>query len=129
MTYRLEAVDHVQLVMPAGPDAEARAIAFYSGLLGLTQVPKPPPLDARGGCWFGNGSVTLHLGVEEPFSPAKKAHPGLAVSGLDELVATLESAGHAMRRVEDVPGMPQAFVFDPFGNRIELVPVTPSDHP
>lgn len=120
--FRVEALDHVQLAMPPGAEAEARAAAFYGGLLGLGRVPKPPELAARGGCWFENGSVRLHLGVEEDFRPARKAHPALAVAGLDALVARLEAGGHAVRRTEDVPGMPQWYVDDPFGNRVELVP-------
>jgi catechol 2,3-dioxygenase-like lactoylglutathione lyase family enzyme len=120
--YRLTAIDHVQLAVPAGPDAEAAAEAFYGGLLGLDRIPKPPELAVRGGCWFESGAVKVHLGVEEEFRPARKAHPALVVQGLEELVRALEGAGHPVRRVEDVPGMPQCFVDDPFGNRIELVP-------
>jgi catechol 2,3-dioxygenase-like lactoylglutathione lyase family enzyme len=125
--YRLVAVDHVQLAMPAGAGHEEDAEAFFSGLLGLDRVPKPPELAVRGGCWFTNGDVTLHLGVEEGFRPARKAHPALVVDDLDALVAALEAAGHPTRRVEDVPGMPQCFVADPFGNRIELVAAAGGD--
>jgi catechol 2,3-dioxygenase-like lactoylglutathione lyase family enzyme len=120
--YRLTAIDHVQLAVPAGPDAEAAAQDFYGDLLGLDRVPKPPELAVRGGCWFESGAVKVHLGVEDDFRPARKAHPALVVDGLEELVRTLEAAGHPVRRVEDVPGMPQCFVDDPFGNRIELIP-------
>jgi catechol 2,3-dioxygenase-like lactoylglutathione lyase family enzyme len=120
--YRIEGLDHVQLAMPAGPEAEARAEAFFSGLLGLPRVPKPPELAARGGCWFERGPAKLHLGVEEDFRPARKAHPGLRVSGLEELCRALDEAGHPTRRAEDVPGRPQWYVDDPFGNRIELIP-------
>jgi catechol 2,3-dioxygenase-like lactoylglutathione lyase family enzyme len=120
--YRIEGLDHVQLAMPAGPEAEARAEAFFTGLLGLPRVPKPPELASRGGCWFERGPVKLHLGVEEDFRPARKAHPGLRVSGLEELCRALDEAGHPTRRAEDVPGRPQWYVDDPFGNRIELIP-------
>jgi catechol 2,3-dioxygenase-like lactoylglutathione lyase family enzyme len=120
--YRIEGLDHVQLAMPAGPDAEARAQAFFTGLLGLPRVPKPPELAARGGCWFERGPAKLHLGVEEDFRPARKAHPGLRVSGLEELCRVLDEAGYPTRRAEDVPGRPQWYVDDPFGNRIELIP-------
>jgi catechol 2,3-dioxygenase-like lactoylglutathione lyase family enzyme len=120
--YRIEGLDHVQLAMPAGPEAEARAEAFFTGLLGLPRVPKPPELAARGGCWFERGTVKLHLGVEADFRPARKAHPGLRVSGLEALCRALDEAGHPTRRAEDVPGRPQWYVDDPFGNRIELIP-------
>ena len=86
-------IDHVQLAMPAGPEAEARAGAFYTDLLGLPRVPKPPELAARGGCWFELGPAQVHLGVEEDFRPARKAHPALVVSGLDALVPAVGRLG------------------------------------
>ena len=119
-TPRVEYLDHVQLAMPAGD--EERATAFYDGLLGIPRVAKPPELAVRGGCWFERDGVRVHLGVEDGFRPARKAHPALAVSGLEELCVLLEAAGHPVRRTEDVPGSPQWFVDDPFGNRIELLP-------
>ena len=119
---RIRGIDHVQLAMPPGTEAEARAEAFFSGILGIPRVPKPPPLAARGGCWFEDGALKLHLGVEEDFRPAKKAHPALRVERLEELCRRLEDEGHPTRRTEDVPGQPQWYVDDPFGNRIELIP-------
>ena len=74
---RIVAIDHVQLAMPPGGEQAARD--FYSGVLGLPEVPKPPVLAARGGCWFERDGVRLHLGVEEDFRPARKAHPALLV--------------------------------------------------
>jgi len=118
--HRIERLDHVQLAMPAG--AEDRAQAFYEGVLGIPRVPKPAELEVRGGCWFERGALRVHLGVEDDFRPARKAHPALVVSGLEELCEALEAAGHPVRRVEDVPGTPQWYVDDPFGNRIELLP-------
>lgn len=120
--YRIEGIDHVQLAMPPGPEAEDRAEEFFDGLPGLPRVPKPPELAARGGCWFERGSIKVHLGVEEDFRPARKAHPGLVVSPLDELCERLGQSGFPTRRTEDVPGRPQWYVDDPFGNRIELLP-------
>jgi catechol 2,3-dioxygenase-like lactoylglutathione lyase family enzyme len=119
-THRVERLDHVQLAMP--PGGEDRATAFYEGLLGIPRVPKPPELEIRGGCWFERGGLRVHLGAEEDFRPAKKAHPALAVTGVEELCGLLEASGYPVRRAEDVPGTPQFFVHDPFGNRIELVP-------
>jgi hypothetical protein len=121
-SYRVQSIDHVQLAMPPGPEADARAQAFYEGLLGLPRVPKPPQLAARGGCWFESGPAKVHLGVEEDFRAARKAHPALVVSRLDELCRQLDRSGHPTRRTEDVPGNPQWYVDDPFGNRIELIP-------
>jgi len=112
-------LDHVQLAMPAGE--EDRAEAFYAGHLGLRRLPKPEPLASRGGCWFSNGTVTIHLGVEDGFRPARKAHPAVLVDGLDELVGELSAAGMAVRPDTDLPGVHRCFVDDPFGNRIELI--------
>jgi len=121
--YHVVGIDHVQLAMPAGPEAENRATAFFAGLLGLPRVAKPPELAVRGGCWFELGPAKVHLGVEQDFRPARKAHPALAVSGLEALCRQLEAAGHPTVRTEDVPGRPQWYVDDPFGNRIELLRV------
>jgi len=109
-------IDHVQLAMPHG--GEERAEAFYSGLLGIPRVAKPPVLAARGGCWFEEGPLRVHLGVEDEFRPARKAHPALAVVGFDDLLARLRAAGVEVRS-GDVDG--QAYIDDPFGNRIELI--------
>lgn len=123
--YRLVGLDHVQLAMPAGDAAVAQAVSFYSDLLGLVRVPKPPELEVRGGCWFENGDVTLHLGVEADFRAARKAHPALLVDGLDGLLRRAEETGYDTVRVEVVPGQPQCYIDDPFGNRIEFVPRRP----
>ena len=119
---RIVGIDHVQLAMPAGPEAEEQAQAFFEGLFGLPRRPKPPQLAGRGGCWFELGPVRVHLGVEEDFRPARKAHPALVVENLDELRRRLDQAGHPTHWAEDVPGQPHWYVDDPFGNRIELIP-------
>jgi catechol 2,3-dioxygenase-like lactoylglutathione lyase family enzyme len=115
----LIAIDHVQLAMPAGREDDAAA--FYEGLLGLPQQQKPPHLAVRGGCWFGDGPVRIHLGVEPDFRPARKAHPALLVEDLDDLVARLSAAGHEVRDEGGLDGFRQRYVDDPFGNRIELL--------
>jgi catechol 2,3-dioxygenase-like lactoylglutathione lyase family enzyme len=122
MGFEIVRLDHVQLAMPPGREAEAHA--FYAGLLGLTRRPKPEPLAARGGCWFEAGTVAVHLGVEEDFRPARKAHPALVVRHLPELVAALEAAGVAVRPNTDADPGAGAYVDDPFGNRIELMAET-----
>jgi catechol 2,3-dioxygenase-like lactoylglutathione lyase family enzyme len=118
MPFKVVALDHVQLAMPSGREAEAER--FYC-LLGFERVPKPPSLAVRGGCWFRAGSVQLHLGVEQDFRAAKKAHPALVVAGLDDLCAALEAAGVMVRPDEELPGIRRCYVDDPFGNRIELI--------
>lgn len=112
-------IHHVQLAMPKGQ--EAAAIAFYQGLLWLPQVPKPPILAARGGVWFERGNVRVHLGVEDEFVAARKAHPAFRVKGVAKLLAKLKAAGVYVREDDALPGFVRGYVGDPFGNRIELL--------
>ena len=119
MAEGVTAIDHVQLAMPAGREDEARA--FYRDLLGITEQPKPPNLAARGGCWFEDGPLKVHLGVEADFRPARKAHPALRVHGLRVLVDRLAEAGVDIVDDEPLPGHDRVYVEDPFGNRIELL--------
>ena len=109
-------LDHVQVAMPAGREADARA--FYGDLLGLTEVAKPAALSAAGGVWFGEG---LHLGVETPFVPARKAHPALAVSDLALVARRLEAAGYEVAWDTRIPGVRRFHTSDPFGNRVEIL--------
>lgn len=123
--FRLTALDHVQLAAPPGSEDALRA--FYAGVLGMTEQPKPPVLAARGGCWFVSGEVELHLGIESDFRPARKAHPGLRVTGLDALASRLESAGAPVTRDDAIPGVRRFHTEDPVGNRLEfLEPVSRS---
>jgi catechol 2,3-dioxygenase-like lactoylglutathione lyase family enzyme len=112
-------LDHVQLAMPAGQEAAARA--FYSGVLGLTEEAKPANLAVRGGAWFRRGALRLHLGVDPDFRPAGKAHPALLVRGLTELAARCLAAGFPPITDEPLEGFDRVYVLDPFGNRIELL--------
>lgn len=116
-------LDHLQLAMPRGKEAEARA--FYAGILGLAELQKPPNLARRGGVWFTMGSQQLHLGVEQDFRPAKKAHPAFLVHDLRGLRAQLEQQGFSPYEDEPLAGYERCYVADPFGNRLELLePVT-----
>lgn len=111
-------VDHVQLAIPAGGEDKARA--FFTGLLGMREVPKPANLSPKG-CWFESGGVNLHLGVDPEFRPARKAHPALLVDDLAGLRQRLEEAGVETRDDKPVAGYERFFTQDPFGNRIELM--------
>lgn len=113
------ALHHVQLAMPPGAEAEART--FFGDVLGMTEIAKPPVLAARGGAWFRAGGVELHLGVEEEFQPARKAHPGIQVTDLDELVGRLGAAGQPVQWDADFPGFRRIYAHDPFGNRLEFL--------
>ena len=119
------AIDHVQLAMP--PSQEETARGFYSALLGMREIAKPPELAKRGGCWFESGAVQVHLGVEESFRGARKAHPALRCADYVMLVSKLRQAGIEVIEAEDIPGVRRCHVYDPFGNRIELVDGTASE--
>ena len=112
-------LDHVQLAMPMGQEAIARA--FYGALLGLEELAKPSAVAGRGGLWFRCGDLQLHLGVEEPFAPARKAHPALRIRGYELLLDELSAHGVSVARDQVLSGVERSFVHDPFGNRIELV--------
>ena len=117
----LVGLDHVQLAIPKGGEASARA--FYVGLLGLREIAKPEELAKRGGAWFVCGAQQLHVGVEEPFAAARKAHPALRAcdaASVRAIATRLEAAGHAVRWAQEVPGVTRFHVDDPFGNRIEI---------
>ena len=115
----VQRLDHVQLAMP--PGGEDRAREFYQGVLGIPEIPKPPDLARRGGCWFERGKLKVHLGVERQFRPARKAHPGFIVSDLAAMVVRFRSAGYSLTEDGSVAGYLRVFVDDPFGNRIELM--------
>jgi len=113
-------LDHVQVAAPPGCEEVARA--FYSGLLGLPELPKKAGLATRGGVWFACGGQQLHVGVEQPFQPAQKAHPALAIQGIDRWIRVLQAAGVQMVE-DDLSGARRIFLHDPFGNRLELVDI------
>jgi catechol 2,3-dioxygenase-like lactoylglutathione lyase family enzyme len=114
-------LDHVQLAMPEGGEADARRI--YADALGLREVPKPPDLARRGGVWFeGEGiGLRVHLGVERDFRPARKAHPAFVVRGLRDLAAVLRARGYDVAADEPLEGFDRLYASDPFGNRVELM--------
>jgi catechol 2,3-dioxygenase-like lactoylglutathione lyase family enzyme len=112
-------IDHVQLAIPPGSEPDCRA--FYCGVLGWTEMPKPPVLAARGGLWLDAGEAEVHLGVEADFRPARKAHPGFAVDHLDGLAARLKAAGHEVEFDDALPGVRRFYSYDPVGNRLEFV--------
>ncbi|MGI2327883.1 VOC family protein [Planococcus sp. YIM B11945] len=121
MEFTIEKIDHVQVAAPAGN--EQAAIEFYAGILGMKQVEKPESLKGRGGAWFEFGSYQLHVGVEAPFSPAKKAHPAFQVNGFEQLQAHLAANGIDVKNDDSIPGVARFFVFDPFGNRLEFLKI------
>ena len=111
-------IDHVQLAIPEGGEPQARA--FFTGLLGMREVPKPANLSPKG-CWFEAGSLSLHIGVDPDFRPARKAHPALLVDNLVEMVRKLEMAGVPFAPGKPLEGYKRGDILDPFGNRIEIM--------
>jgi hypothetical protein len=114
-------IHHVRIACPRGSEETLRA--FCTGLLGLAEKPKPPLLAGRGGCWFAGAGIELHLGVDDDFVPAGKAHPGLLWPDLDGLAATLTAHGYPVRWApdEELPGYRRFHTSDPYGNRIEFL--------
>jgi catechol 2,3-dioxygenase-like lactoylglutathione lyase family enzyme len=110
---------HVQLAISAG--GEDRARGFYGDVLGLEEVPKPAALATRGGVWFRGGGLEVHLGIEEPFVAAKKAHPGILTHDLEAVRTRLTDAGHEVRDDGHLPGFQRFYVDDCFGNRLEFL--------
>jgi len=119
MTYTFKNVDHVQLAAPVGKEQVAKD--FYVGILGFQEIEKPKTLKQRGGVWFQAGNVRLHIGVEENFVPAKKAHPAIEVEQLEALRKNLEHRGIKTIIDTRLPGADRFYVYDPFGNRIEFL--------
>jgi catechol 2,3-dioxygenase-like lactoylglutathione lyase family enzyme len=115
------ALDHVQLAAPRDCEDEARR--FFGGLLELEELEKPEPLRSRGGVWFRLGGHELHIGVEEPFAAARKAHPAFSVGAgeLDALAARLGAAGENIEWDDSLPGTRRFYTADPWGNRIEIL--------
>ena len=111
-------IDHVQVAIPWGRIPEA--LAFYEGVLQFVRIPKPAELD-QSGAWLTQGPVNLHLGEEHEFEPSRRAHPAFMVDNINQLLENAERGGFPLR-VDDGPkGYKRASVFDPFGNRIELM--------
>lgn len=119
MGFSILHIDHVQVAAPAGK--EEAAIEFYAKILGMQEIEKPEALKGRGGAWFSLGNQQLHVGVEEPFSPAKKAHPAFQVAGYDKLKDHLSQNGVEWKEDSSIPGVERLFIFDPFGNRLEFL--------
>jgi len=125
----LERLHHVQLSCP--PDGEDAARGFWVDAVGLAEAGKPSSLVPRGGCWFlatGTG-LAVHVGVEDPFTPATRAHPALLVAdiaALDELARRLRAAGFDVRPDDLLPGYRRFYTDDAHGNRVEFLTRDPT---
>ncbi|MGM7637044.1 VOC family protein [Bacillus sp. Hm123] len=119
MTFHIETIDHIQLAAPKGSEEEARK--FFRDILRFKEIEKPAELRKRGGVWFECGKIQLHIGIEEPFSPAKKAHPAFEVKNITELMEHLVSCQVVITEDDKLPGAKRFYTFDPFGNRLEFL--------
>jgi catechol 2,3-dioxygenase-like lactoylglutathione lyase family enzyme len=122
--FSFERLHHVQLAIPPGGEDDGRA--FWGVVLGMAELEKPPVLAARGGCWFRGAGLEVHLGVEQDFVPARKAHPGVLVSDLNALAARLGESGVEVVWDGEFPGHDRFYAADPFGNRLEFLQPTTS---
>lgn len=113
------ALDHVQLAAPPGSEHILRG--YYRDTLGMAEIPKPPALAARGGCWFAAADVQLHIGAETGFHPARKAHPGIRVTGIEAFARRLAEHGAPVSWDGDLPGHRRFYSQDPVGNRLEFL--------
>jgi catechol 2,3-dioxygenase-like lactoylglutathione lyase family enzyme len=94
---------------------------FWVGVIGLTEIDKPPALAGRGGCWFRGGALEIHLGVDPDFHPNTKGHPGILVHGLAALAGRLEARGVTVTWDDSFPGFDRFYAADPLGNRLEFL--------
>ena len=123
MGFEFGRLHHVQLLIPRAGEEVARG--FYGGVLGMTELAKPPVLAARGGCWFRGGGWEVHLSPVPGFVPATRAHPGVLVNDLDGLAAVLAAAARTAEWDPHFPGHRRFYSADDHGNRLEfLEPVT-----
>lgn len=119
MSFVFKSIDHVQLAAPKGSEGTAKH--FFGEILGFQEVEKPEKLKGRGGVWFAFGNYQIHIGIEEPFAPAKKAHPAFQVENLEVLKSHLTKNNVSYIVDTDLPGANRIYVHDPFGNRIEIL--------
>lgn len=117
--YHFKGLDHIQLAAPKAAEEEARE--FFAGILGMEETPKPENLAKRGGVWFQCGSHQLHIGIQDEFSPAKKAHPAFEVDNLEDLKKRLQENNIEVIEDEPLQGANRFYIHDPFGNRLEFL--------
>ncbi|PLS01870.1 VOC family protein [Neobacillus cucumis] len=119
MSFIFKAIDHIQLAAPKGSEHKARQ--FFKEILGFDEIEKPEELKKRGGVWFQFGNIQIHIGIEEPFYPAKKAHPAFEIDNIEALKRHLKLNGIEVIEDNNLPGANRFYIIDPFGNRIELL--------
>ena len=119
MSFTFTRIDHVQLAAPRGSEDQARA--FFVGVLGLTEIEKPATLNKKGGAWFQLANYQIHIGIEEPFLPARKAHPAFEIENLEGFKDHLSKHQIEFKEDDELPGADRIYLEDPFGNRMEIL--------
>jgi catechol 2,3-dioxygenase-like lactoylglutathione lyase family enzyme len=113
----VERLDHVSIIVT---DVD-RARAFYAGVLGLTEIPRPESFDFPG-AWFQVGPEVIHLlGAPAPDVKGRR-HFCLYVSDIQAAARYLEARGMAVRwdTKYKIDGIDRFFTEDPDGNRVEI---------
>ncbi len=121
----IRGVNHVQITVPTGAEAEARA--FYCDVLGLEEIPKPEPLHGRGGLWLQTpAGLPVHIGTEPDFDRMQtKAHVAYEVDDIAQWRERIAAAGCPIDASVPIPGYERFEFRDPFGNRVEMIqPIT-----
>lgn len=112
-------IDHVQLAAPKNSEQQCRA--FFGDILGMTEIEKPENLKKRGGVWFECGAHQLHIGIQEPFTPALKAHPAFLMTDIKAFKQQLQHHQVDIKEDEPLAGASRFYLDDPFGNRLEFI--------
>ncbi|TKH05642.1 glyoxalase [Peribacillus simplex] len=119
MSFIFKSIDHYQLASPKNTEDQSRK--FFTEILMFKEVNKPRSLRSNGGLWFESGSIKIHIGTEDNFIPARKAHPALEVENLNDFKQHLITKHISFTVDERLPGANRIYLADPFGNRIEIL--------
>ena len=109
---------HAQVFYPPGEEAKARS--FYEKALGLAEIERPGTLSDRAGLWFEAGHGQVHLSAQADLALHGQRHFALQIDDLDAMRAKLAAVGVRFEEATPIPGWRRCYVFDPFGNKIEL---------
>lgn len=119
MVYSFACIDHIQLAAPPGGEDKARL--FYKGILGFEEIAKPALLQQNGGVWFKSSTIEIHIGIEEAFQPARKAHPAFRVNDITAFKQHIQQQNIKVKEDDRLPGATRFYMEDPFGNRLEFL--------
>ena len=121
MKVNAKRINHVTIAVPAGEHDKVRA--FYGGLLGLEEIPRPAALNAVYDLmWFRFLDILLHLDFTPPWvPPAENRHLAFEIEDLPSVRGYLVSHGATIREAVLMPDRDRFYLLDPFGNYFELI--------